>query len=303
MSQDTDHPRDFSAEFAHLVGHFIFWFTIVLVTVRCGRRWWLLFQGMMTLGLALVSLISPHYSFNYVMKSLIGELDDYHNFTIRVFSVLYLIYGLMVLYCLISSDNRAVSALMEGLCVAYALEIVCHLILLMRKPTGKPVHYPERGIPFFLSMMLGNFFHLNVGQTGYNDSKANQPTNINARFDALALSIIGASVYAFTEDILTLVTNKTDFDTGHIGALAVASSYILCGAVISLQVDVFTQETRRNLYLCRIFESICCIALILYYVFFHDVLTMTSLWAVLIYGVLAGNALVAINKLPIKRKD
>lgn len=255
MSQDTDHPRDFSAEFAHLVGHFIFWFTIVLVTVRCGRRWWLLFQGIMTLGLALVSLISPHYSFNYVMKS------------------------------------------------AYALEIVCHLILLMRKPTGKPVHYPERGIPFFLSMMLGNFFHLNVGQTGYNDSKANQPTNINARFDALALSIIGASVYAFSEDILTLVTNKTDFDTGHIGALAVASSYILCGAVISLQVDVFTQETRRNLYLCRIFESICCIALILYYLFFHDVLTMTSLWAVLIYGVLAGNALVAINKLPIKRKD
>ncbi|KAJ8039190.1 hypothetical protein HOLleu_16829 [Holothuria leucospilota] len=103
-------------------------------------------------------------------------------------------------------------------------------------------------------MMLVNFLYLIVGQTDYNDTKK-QSGNLNDRFDALALLIVGGSVYAFSKDISTLM------------------------------------------------ESVCCIALVLTYFFFYDVLTTTSLWVVLMYGVLAGNALVAIKKLPAKSKD
>lgn len=301
MSRDADLRRD-STEMAHLVGEFIFWFATILVTTRYGRRWWLLYQGIMTLGIALMGFISPHFAYNTVMKSLVGDFDDCHNFTIRVYSLLYLIYGLTLLYCLSSTDNRAVSALMESLCVAYALQFICHFVFWVRKPTGEPAHYPEKGLPFFLAMMLGNFLYLIVGQTDYSDIKK-QSGNLNARFDALVLFIIGGSVYAFSKDILHLMTNKTDFDSAHVEVLSVASCYILCSATISLQADVFTQETRRKMYLCRIFESVCCIALVLTYFFFYDVLTTTSLWVVLMYGMLAGNALIAIKKLPAKSKD
>ncbi|KAJ8039191.1 hypothetical protein HOLleu_16831 [Holothuria leucospilota] len=251
MSHDPDLRHD-STEMAHLVGEFIFWFATILVTVRCGRRWWLLYQGILTIVIALTGFISPHFAYSTVMKSLVGDFDDCHNFTIRVFSLLYLMYGLTLLYCLSSTDNRAVSALMECLFVTYALESVCHFIFWVRKPTGKPVHYPEKGLPFILAMMVGNFLHFIVGQTVNNGTKK-QSGNLNSRFDALTLFIIGGSVYAFSKDILNLMTNKTDFDSAHVEVLSVASCYILCSASISLQADVFTQETRRKMYLCRIF--------------------------------------------------
>ncbi|KAJ8049700.1 hypothetical protein HOLleu_02554 [Holothuria leucospilota] len=88
---------------------------VALITLSYGRRWWLLFEGLLSLAIAGMTVASPKFAFETAMGSLIGEYDDCHNIVIRGYGILFLVRSGRLLFCQNSTDKRGVSVILEGL--------------------------------------------------------------------------------------------------------------------------------------------------------------------------------------------